>query len=125
MCCCPSFLFFFSLSLSSIELSGFNQSEARFVELDEQIPEHVERSVLDPEHSFVAVRQTARTRFAKVRPVKNELSSPNFFQVRRTPRIRFANGLKHAQAGNMGYYSVALAVFRIDVKLEGLYPLPA
>ena len=107
------------------ELSGFNQSDARFVELDEQFPEHVKRNILDPEHSFVAVCRTARTRLAKVRPIKNELSSPNFFQVRRTPRIRFANGLKQAQAGNMGYYSVALAVFRSDVKLEGLYPLPA
>ena len=79
---------FFSSSIG--ELSGFNQSDARFVELDEQFPEHVERSVLDSEHSFVTVRRTARTRFAKVRPVKNELSSPNFFQVCRTPRTRFA-----------------------------------
>ena len=48
-------------SSSTGELSGFNQSHARFVEL----PEHVERSVLDPENSFVAVRRTARTRFTK------------------------------------------------------------
>ena len=54
---------FFSSSIR--ELSGFNRSDARFVELDEQFPEHVERSVLHPEHSFVAVRRTARTRFAK------------------------------------------------------------
>ena len=51
------FLFFFPSSIG--ELSGFNQSGARFVELDEQFPEHVERSVLDPEHSFVAARRTA------------------------------------------------------------------
>ena len=57
-CCC-----FFSSSIR--ELSGFNQSDARFVELDEQFSEHVGRSVSDPEHSFVAVRRTARTRFAK------------------------------------------------------------
>ena len=68
------------------ELSGFDQSDARFVELNEQFPEHVERSVLDPEHSLVAVCRTARhqVREVKVRPIKNELSSPNFFQVRRT-----------------------------------------
>ena len=40
------------------ELSGLNQSDARFVELDRDASEHVERSVLDPEHSFVAVRRT-------------------------------------------------------------------
>ena len=39
---------FFSSSMG--ELSGLNQSDARFVELDEQFPEHVEGSVLDPEH---------------------------------------------------------------------------
>ena len=54
---------FFSSSIG--ELSGFNQSDARFEELDEQVPEHVERSVLDPEHSFVAVCRTAQTRFVK------------------------------------------------------------
>ena len=54
---------FFSSSIR--ELSGFNQSDARFVELNEQFPEHVERSVLDPKHSFVAVHRTARTGFAK------------------------------------------------------------
>ena len=47
------------------ELTSFNQSDARFVEHDKQFPEHVQRSVLDLEHSFVAVRRTARTRFAK------------------------------------------------------------
>ena len=52
------------------EFSGFNQSDVRFVELDEQFQEHVERNVLSPEHSFVAIRRTARTRFAKK-------SSPN------------------------------------------------
>ena len=54
---------FFSSSI--VELSDCNQSDARFVALDAQFPEHVERSVLDPEHSFVAVCRTARTRFAK------------------------------------------------------------
>ena len=48
---------FFSSSMG--ELSGLNQSDARFVELDEQFPEHVEGSVLDPEHGFVAVRRPA------------------------------------------------------------------
>ena len=48
---------FFSSSIG--ELSGFNQSDARFVELDEQFPEHVEGSVLDPEHGFVEVRRPA------------------------------------------------------------------
>ena len=50
---------FFPPPSSIGQLSGFNQSDARFVELDEQFPEHVERSVLDPEHSFVAARRTA------------------------------------------------------------------
>ena len=59
----PTSPVFFSSSTG--ELSDFNQSDARFVELDEQFPEHVERSVLDPAHSFVAVHGTARTRFAK------------------------------------------------------------
>ena len=54
---------FFSSSVG--ELSGFNQSDARFVKLDEQFPAHVQQSILDPKHSFVAVRQTARTRFMK------------------------------------------------------------
>ena len=54
---------FFSSSI--VELSDCNQSDARFVALDAQFPEHVERSVLDPENSFVAVRRTARTRFTK------------------------------------------------------------
>ena len=54
---------FFSSSIG--ELSSFNQSDARFVKLDKQFPEHVERSVLNPEHSFVAVDQTAQTRFTK------------------------------------------------------------
>ena len=43
-------------------------------------PEHVEpRSFLDPEYSFVAVRRILPTRFAKqkVRPIKNQLGSPN------------------------------------------------
>ena len=31
-----------------------------------------------------------KVREVKVRPIKNELSSPNFFQIRRTPRTRFA-----------------------------------
>ena len=44
---------FFSSSIG--ELSSFNQSDARFVKLDKQFPEHVERIVLDPKHSFVAV----------------------------------------------------------------------
>ena len=48
------------------ELSGFNQSDARFIILDQQFPEHVEGMVLDPEHSFITVRQIARTRFAKL-----------------------------------------------------------
>ena len=41
------------------ELSGFNQSDTRFVELDKQFPEHVKQSVLDPEHGFVAGHRTA------------------------------------------------------------------
>ena len=45
---------FFSSSVG--ELSGFNQSDARFVKLDEQYPAHVEPSILDPKLSFVAVR---------------------------------------------------------------------
>ena len=39
-----------------------SQSEARFSEL---FPQHVERSCLDPEHSFVVVRRIPQTRFAK------------------------------------------------------------
>ena len=54
---------FFSSSMG--ELSGLNQSDARFVELDEQFPKHLERSVLDREESFVAILPTVRTRFAK------------------------------------------------------------
>ena len=37
---------FFSSSIG--ELSGFNQSDARFIKLDKQFQEHVERSVSDP-----------------------------------------------------------------------------
>ena len=37
-------------------------------------PEHVERRFLDPEYSFVAVRRITR---AKVRPIKNQIYSPN------------------------------------------------
>ena len=71
---------FFSSSIG--ELSGFNQADARFVELDEQFPKHLERSVLDREESFVAILPTVRTRFAKSKfahIIKNELSSHNFF----------------------------------------------
>ena len=54
------------VSSSSVgELSGFNQWDARFVKLNEQFPEHVKWSVLDPEHSFVTVLRTAQTKFAK------------------------------------------------------------
>ena len=71
------------------------------------LPEHVERSFLDPEHSFVAVRRIPRTRFPKqkfaqlrsncVRPtgrifpehVERSLLDPEHV-VRRIPRTRFA-----------------------------------
>ena len=59
---CPSSL---PPPFTSKELSSFSQSNARFVELDESFPENVEQSALDPEHSFVAVRRTAQTGFAK------------------------------------------------------------
>ena len=56
------FYFFFSLVSSSFFYShrravfALNQSEARFAELDEEFPEHVERNFFDPERSFVALR---------------------------------------------------------------------
>ena len=74
------------------ELLGFNQLDARFVELDKQFPEHVELNVLDPEHSFVTVHQTVRTRFMreKFTQSRTNLSSQNFSEVCQTPRTRFA-----------------------------------
>ena len=47
------------------QLSGFNQSDTRFIELDKQFPENVKQSVLDPEHGFIAGHRTAWTKFAK------------------------------------------------------------
>ena len=47
------------------ESSQISTSKRGFVELDQQFPKHVERSVLNPKHSFVEVHPTARTRFAK------------------------------------------------------------
>ena len=51
---------FFPLPQESSHLS-----DARFVELDEQLSQHVERSLFDPKHSFIAVYQTTQTRFTK------------------------------------------------------------
>ena len=71
------------------------------------LPEHAERSFLDPEHSFVAVRRIPRTRFAKQKfaqlttnyvcrtgrifpeHVERSLLDPEH-AVRRIPRTRFA-----------------------------------
>ena len=55
-------------------------------------PEHVERSFVDPEYSFVAVRRITRTRFAKQKCVQlrtNYVRRLFFFKVRRIPRIMF------------------------------------
>ena len=51
---------FFPLPQESSHLS-----DARFAELDEQLSQHVERSLFDPKHSFIAVYQTTQTRFTK------------------------------------------------------------
>ena len=64
---------------------------------------------MDPKLSFIAVRRVTRTRSAteaKVCPTKNQLCSPNVFQVRRITRTRFAKQ-KFAQlrTGPNGYLS--------------------
>ena len=67
----PSSIFFFFLvhrrALRSQPIRGTVRRIGRI------FPEHVERSFLDPEYSFVAncIRE------AKVRPIKNQLYSPN------------------------------------------------
>ena len=78
-------LYFFLISLCFQQIRGKIRRTGRI------FPEHVERSFLDPEYSFVADRRIPRTRFAKQRflPVKNQLYSPNFFQVRRITRSMF------------------------------------
>ena len=76
----PFFLFFFFLphpqdsSLCSQPVRGNVRRTGRM------FPEHAERSFLDPEYSFVAVRRIPRTRFAKqkVLPIKNRLCWPRF-----------------------------------------------
>ena len=75
----PSSLFFsFFSSLSTGELSALSQSETRFVELGKYSQNMLNEAFLDPEYSFVVVRRILRIyREAKVRPIKNQLYSPN------------------------------------------------
>ena len=60
----PSSIFFFLSSSSTGELSALSQSD-KVRRIGRIFPEHVERSFLDPEYSFVAVRRILRTIFAK------------------------------------------------------------
>ena len=60
------FIFISSSSTGELSLSALSQSVAIKVRGTGRIfPEHVERSFLDPEYSFVAVRRILRTIFAK------------------------------------------------------------
>ena len=73
----PSSIFIFISSSSTGELCSqpIRGNDRR---IGRMFPEHVERSFLDPEYSFVAVRRILPTRFAKkVRPNENQLGSPN------------------------------------------------
>ena len=63
----PSFIFIFISSSSTRELCS-QPIRGNGRRIGRMFPEHVERSFLDPEYSFVAVRRilpTTRTRFAK------------------------------------------------------------
>ena len=75
----PSSIFIFISSSSTGEFCSqpIRGNVRRIVRM---FPGHVERSFLDPEYSFVAVRRilpTRPVREAKVRPIKNQLGSPN------------------------------------------------
>ena len=70
----PSSIFIFIFSSSTGELCsqpvGGNDRRIGWM-----LPEHVERSFLDPEYSFDEYFQLGSRR--KVRPIKNQLGSPN------------------------------------------------
>ena len=73
----PSSNFIFISSSSTVELCS-QTIRGNVRQTGRMFPEHVERSFLEPEHSFVAVRRILPTRFAKKNsPSSNQLGSPN------------------------------------------------
>ena len=80
------FLFFFFSSFSSflIHRRALRSQPIASAKVQRiawaNIPEHVERNLLDPEYSFVAVRRIPAPNYiheTKVRLIKNQLYSPN------------------------------------------------
>ena len=71
----PSSIFIFIYFSSTGELCS-QPVRGSVRRIGRMFPEHAERSFLDPEYSFVAGRRILPTR-RKVRPIKNQLGSPN------------------------------------------------
>ena len=73
----PSSIFIFISSSSTGELCS-QPIRGNVRRIGRIFPEHAERSFLDPEYSFVAVRRILQLGSRrKVRPIKNQLGSPN------------------------------------------------
>ena len=84
----PSCIFIFMSSSSTGELCS-QPVRGNVRRIGRMFTEHVERSFLDPEYSFVAVRRILQTRFAK-----QKLAQLRTSWVRRILPTRFAN--KHS-----------------------------
>ena len=66
------YFYFFTSSTGELCSQPIRGNDRR---IGRMFPEHVERSVLDPEYSFDEYFQLGSRR--KVRPIKNQLASPN------------------------------------------------
>ena len=87
----PSSIFIFIFSLSTGELCSqpIRGNDRR---IGRMFPEHVEQSFLDPKYSFNEYFQLGSRR--KVRPIKNQLGSPNTSnQVRKETFAQLRTGL--------------------------------
>ena len=84
----PSSIFIFIFSSSIGELCS-QPTRGNVRRIGRMFPEHIERSFLDPEYSFVAVRRILPTRFAK-----QKFAQLRTNWVRRILSTRFAN--KHS-----------------------------
>ena len=93
MCCCPSVFLFHRRALSFQPIRPKVRRTRRTVPRTCRTKRFGPRTQLR-RNSSNCPNQVCEV---KVRPIKNELSSPKFFKVRRTPRTRFAKQKKFVQ----------------------------
>ena len=111
----PSSIFIF-ISSSSTGVLCSQPIRGNVHRIGRRFPEHVERSFLDPEYSFVAVRRILRTiiiREAKVRPLKNHaVTFAEYSQLFSRTNVRpIKNGLK-----TDGYKLLTMSMSRFKIK---------